>query len=94
MTSVTDVTEDIMEAARTAAGNCIAVPDIAYNSKIIAGAILAERTRCAKIADDAVAGRSRQMATANARNDRKAARDFESMKFEAIEIAAAIRSKT
>lgn len=61
-------------------------------AKAIHDAVMAERERCARIADDEASGRDWQRADANAQNDKRAARDFESMKIEAVQIASAIRA--
>jgi len=61
-------------------------------AQVIHDAVMAERERCARIADDEATGRDWQRADANAQNDKRAARDFETMKIEAVQIASAIRA--
>lgn len=93
------IPEWAMQAARQAyadspikvIGNMESGALVRHFAKAINDAVMAERERCAKIADDAASGRDWQRSDANAHNDKRAARDFESMKFEAIEIASAIR---
>lgn len=51
-----------------------------------------ERERCAKIAEEEASGRDYQRSDANAQNNKRMARDFESMKIEAVQIASLIRS--
>lgn len=63
----------------------------AGHRKAINDAVMAERERCARIADDEAAGRDWQRAEANAHNAKREARDFETMKIEAVHIASAIR---
>lgn len=60
-------------------------------SKAVEAAVAAERERCAKIADLAFEGRERHQSEAMKNGDKRAERDFQSMKFQAVEIAAAIR---
>lgn len=47
---------------------------------------------CAKVADAAKAGRERLQLAASAAKDKRAAHDFETMKFQAIELASTIRA--
>lgn len=91
------IPDEFMKAADRAANSCFSGTSIRSRqgklaiAKAINDAVMAERERCAKIADDAAAGRDWQRSDANAHNDKRAARDFETMKFEAIEIASTIR---
>lgn len=94
MSADTQIPEDIMQTARLAYHSAFVGTDSASQTDIyeaIAKAILAERERCAKVADAAVKGRAHQQIDAVDNGDRRAARDFETMKFEAVQIAAAIR---
>lgn len=96
-TNTQAISDDILEAAEDAAiaigqtdGDLIEATTII--AKAIHDAVMAERERCARIADDEASGRDWQRADANAQNDKRAARDFESMKIEAVQIASAIRA--
>jgi len=81
---------DIIKAAGDVC-SAMGIPSTVANCMPIMNALVAERERCAAIADIAASGRDWQRADANAQNDKRAARDFESMKIEALEIAYAIR---
>ncbi|KQS79079.1 hypothetical protein ASG25_10865 [Rhizobium sp. Leaf384] len=71
----------------------LALKDAERESAIMA-ATEAERERCAKIADAAKEGRQRQEDDAMENGAKRAARDFQTMRFQAVEIAAAIRAGT
>ena len=90
----TAIPDDIMRTARDLVGepnSYVSEPAVEEMTQVIARAILQERERCAKVAEDAATGCRVLQDDASAKGRRGEARDFETMKIQSVNIAHAIR---